>query len=452
MTLLPHTSKLLLAMRDFFIQQGLEKTYWIAYSGGLDSHVLLSLCHELHQELLLKLHVIHINHGISTHAEIWAEHCAHVCDEYGIHYHERVIQLECKKGESLEDIARKKRYALFAEYLNQNDILLTAHQQDDQAETVLTQLMRGAGLKGLSAMPSIKPFANGYHARPLLFFPRSSLEDYAYAKQLKWIEDESNQNTQFSRNFIRHDILPLLKTRWPTVTKTLSRSAKHCARAQELLNINMLERLSSLKGTHEKTLSVSKLLQLNHEQQKLMLRAWIEQFQYPVPSEKKLTAIQQNVLHAGFDRMPCVKWQQVEVRRYRDNLYLQLALSKHDDTQVLTWNMKQPLVIPGLGILRAKNVLGQGLKSDIKQVSVQFRRGGEVLHLGKRGHHTLKNLFQEWGVPSWMRTRIPLITIKDKVVNVTGYFVDSHYCAKEGEEGLEIILEASFTDNHYPFL
>ncbi|TAK77397.1 MAG: tRNA lysidine(34) synthetase TilS [Gammaproteobacteria bacterium] len=346
------------AIRDFCSRYGFEKTYWVAYSGGLDSHVLLAICHELRQTEPLQLRAIHINHGIHPHAHQWAAHCAKVCVEMGIDYHERAIQLELPPGTSLEEAARKQRYAILAEDLNEGDILLTAHHQDDQAETVLLQLFRGAGPKGLAAMPRMKPFGRGFHGRPLLDFPRATLEQYAATHSFQWIEDDSNRDTSLTRNFIRHELLSLLKTRWPTVTQSISRSAAYCAEAQGLLEEWAKEEWQTVQGSRDNTLSVSKLLALDVARQRLFLRLWIQQLGHPLPDAKKLDTIQYNVLTAKPDRQPCVRWQQTEIRRYRDDLYLMKALP------------------PAAAIST------------------------------RRGSHTLKRLFQEWGIPPWERNRL----------------------------------------------
>lgn len=431
---------LLSALRAFCSQHGRDNTYWIGYSGGLDSQVLLSLCQTLRQTFPLKLHAIHINHGLSPHAHRWSAHCARTCQDYGIPLVERTIQLETTSGKSLEEAAREQRYAVFAEHLNAGDILLTAHQQDDQAETLLLQLVRGAGVKGLASMPVIKPFAHGFHGRPLLAFSRAELQRYAEAEQLQWIEDESNANTQFTRNFIRADIMPLLKSRWPSVTETLARSAAHCAEAQTLLQELAQESEATLQGSQAGTLSVAKLLALRPDKQKLMLRAWLQNLGYPLPDTKKIAAIQRDVLTAAWDRLPCVRWQGAEVRRYRDDLFVMSCLPATPQTTPVEWDVTKPLALPGIGTLQSSPVCGQGLRADIKNVVVMFRQGGESVELPGRGRHTLKNLFQEWNVLPWMRARIPLVFVDEQLVSAVGYFVNADFAAKKDEMGRMIFL------------
>lgn len=430
-------------LREFFLSRGFSNTYWIAYSGGLDSHVLLALCAEIRKTEPLKLRAIHINHNLSSNAQSWSEHCERICKQYKIDYVEHAVQIDLASGDSLEEEAREKRYEVFASCLRDGDLLLTAHHQDDQAETVLLQLLRGAGLKGLAAMPDIKTFARGFHARPLLGFTRADLRQYANTHQLKWVDDESNHNIKLSRNFIRHEVMPLLQHRWPGAVNTISRSATHCAEAQTLLETFSKEIYDGVKGSCENTLSVEKLLFLEEAKQRLVLRTWINKLGFPLPNHKKIEAIRNDVLTANWDRTPCVMWDEVELRRYRDDLHLMRAMSYYDVNAKFTWNLQQPLSIPGIGVLRAKKTKDSGLRADLENISIRFRQGGEWVNVPNRGHHTLKNLMQEWSVPPWLRERIPLILIEEKCIGAIGYFLDPDYAAENGKEGWELVVEAA---------
>lgn len=431
---------LLTAFQQFCSRIDFARTIWIAYSGGLDSHVLLFLCHQLNTQKSFKFRVIHVNHNISPHAASWAKHCREMCEQYAMDYIERDVHLNYQQGESPEEAARDARYSIFAEYLDQDDLLLTAHHQDDQAETVLLQLMRGAGPKGLSAMPVIKPFAKGFHVRPLLDFPRTELLQYAQENHLQWIEDESNQDTALSRNFIRHEVLPLLQSRWPKVSASLSRSALHCAENQSLLEDYLQDDYQQVIGSRTNTLSVSKLLSFDVAKQRLLLRAWIYQMNCPLPDTKKMQSIQQNVLSAAWDKLPLVQWGDVRLRRHRDDLYLLSAIREPDVNQTFEWNMDQSLVLPH-GILKTSLVQGRGLRLDKNLVSVRFRQGGEVVDLPARGRHTLKNLFQEWNILPWERDHLPLIFMEEKLIAIAGWYVHEDFIATENEMGREIIFE-----------
>ncbi len=423
-------------VKKFFLAQGFDRTYWVAYSGGLDSHVLLHLCAELCAIYPIKLRAIHINHGLSPNATAWSTHCENNCRDLQINLTQKSINAKATTGKSPEDIARLRRYEIFAELLMPNDFLLTAHQQDDQAETVLLQMLRGAGPKGLAAMPQIKAFARGFQARPLLDFTRAELQSYAEQNQLCWIDDESNTNVSFTRNFLRHDVIPILKKRWPTVTNTLARVAENCAEAQQLLDLISANDLAAVKGSEPNTLSTKKLLALDSARQRQVLRAWLNELHFPIPSVLKMRQIQENFLLARADKLPHIVWADVELRRYRDVLYAMRCLPLHDATQVVAWNLQQPLELTSGGVLQAKRVKGQGLLANISAVSVRFRQGGEQVRLpGRRCHHELKKIFQEQGILPWQRERVPLIYVGDQLAAAVGIFVAESFIAQGNEEG-----------------
>jgi tRNA(Ile)-lysidine synthase len=423
-------------LNELFLEKGFFCTYWIAYSGGLDSQVLLFLCNLIKKNLPLKLKVIHIHHGLSPYADDWAAFCQNQCNQMSLDYLEKKIQLTIRKGESIEEKARNKRYEQFAHCLQADDILLTAHHQDDQAETVLLQLFRGAGLEGLAAMPSFKPFSKGWHARPFLRVTRSQLHDLALTHQLTWLRDESNENISFSRNFIRHHILPLLKKRWPTVNETITRSASHCAEAMSLLNDYVIKSYSNTVGSQPNTLSIYKLLNYSTIEQKKILRHWIKSQNYLVPNTKRLKDIQKSLLLAGKDSNPHVAWSTVGIRRFQDDLYLVPKFLIPEFS--FKWNFNDPLTLPAVGTLITNPVLG-GLQEDLGELTVKFRQGGEKIFCGKF-NRTLKNLFQEWKVPTWKRSAIPIIWLEAEIVTVVGYFMNPKFQVASHQTGKEIKL------------
>lgn len=430
---------MLQTLRQFFLSHR-HHSFLIAYSGGLDSHVLLSLCHSLRDEFALNLRVVHIHHGLSPNADRWAQHCARVCEGMQLDLMTRKVQIDLNNGDGLEAAARHARYKIFAELMQENEVLLTAHQQDDQAETVLLQLLRGAGPKGLAAMPGVKLFAKGLHARPLLAFSRRELQTYAEMQKLQWIDDESNQNTKLTRNYLRHDIMPRLLAHWPSAVTTIARSAAHCAESQHLLNEFAQDACKDMEGSRANTLSVAKLLEQTQACQRLLLRTWMHQQGHPLPDTAKLTSILQDVLTAAWDRSPLVSWQETELRRYRDDLFLLPQLETHDIEQCYSWNLSEILTLPGIGKLQAQQIKGKGLRIDASKLEVRFRQGGEVVDLGARGNHTLKNLFQEWNVLPWERDRIPLFYIGETLVAILHYFTNKNYVANSDEMGWELNL------------
>lgn len=424
---------MLASLREVYAQHP-HKVFWIALSGGVDSQVLLFLLHQLRAAVPVDVRAIHVNHGLSPHAAQWATHCRQSCEALQIAYHEHHLQLDLQTGDSLEDLARKQRYAIFSRYIDSQSLLLTAHHQDDQAETVLLQLCRGAGPKGLSAMPRIKTFAQGFQVRPLLGFSRAALLSFAQEHQLRWVEDESNNNTIFTRNFIRHDVLPVLQSRWPAIAAVMSRSAAHCAENQLLLDEFAQEIFQQSQGSRPHTLSVQKLLALSSPKQKMLLRYWIHSEKFPLPDSKKLQSIQQTVLTAAPDRLPCVRWARVILRRFRDDLFLLSERPKPAPTTSLTWDMQRSLSLPH-GDLQVQTRQGQGLAPGVAEVSIGFRQGGEVIDMPGRGRHTLKKLLQEWQVLPWERDELPLVSVAGEVIAVLGYYLNQRFAAQQNEWG-----------------
>lgn len=399
----------------FIRTQAPQKKYLLAYSGGLDSHVLLHLFATIGLEQSLNVRAMYVNHGMSVSSEAWARHCARVCDQLNVGFlHQKICPDD--RMLNLEEQLRQSRYQLFQTHLAADEILLTAHHQTDQAETILLQLCRGAGPQGLSAMPRMKPFGQGFHARPLLDFTRETLLHYANHHQLNWIEDESNANSHFTRNFLRHEVMPILKKRWPSVTKALARSAEHCADAQQFIEINTRALLQKAQGRILGTLSVKKVLTLTETEQRQVFRVWIHQAECVLPSTAKLQHMVKSLLQAREDKQPSVQWGNAEIRRYRDDLYVMKTLKNHNPKQVIPWDVSEPLIIPHIGTLKPK------FNSEMKNITVRFRTGGETLQLpGRPHHHELKKLFQQWGVPPWMRDRIPLVYWDEVFIGVVGY-------------------------------
>lgn len=417
-------------LKHFFQRYTPFSNVWIACSGGVDSLVLLHACHQLVQEnIKLNLHVIHINHGLSLHAEAWQTHVEKICRTWQIPFHAEKIKIERASGESLEDQARQARYAVFKSYIKENDLLLTAHHQDDQAETLFLQLLRGAGVLGLAAIHEIMPFSIARLGRPLLTISRQDILTYAKQNNLQWVEDESNQNENFSRNFLRNTIFPQLENRWLQAKIKFAQSANYLQEANELLNELAASDLEKINESDKKILPITYLKTLTPARLNNLLRYWIKQNGFALPSQKVLAAIVDEVIHARVDAEPLVKWEQAEIRRYQDKLYLLEPLAEFDSSISLAWDIAKPLTLPGnLGVLHAESSM-QGVKIEASdQVEIRFRQGGEACYLPHRaGKHTLKKLFQEWQIPPWLRDRIPLLYINNQLAAVVGYAVAKAY-------------------------
>jgi tRNA(Ile)-lysidine synthase len=409
-----------------FFQAQPARAYLIAFSGGLDSHVLLHACSQLRTVLpSLNLRVIHIEHGLQAISAQWVQHCQTVCAVLNMPLQIEYLNLTIAAGQSLEAVAREARYAAFAKHLQAGEILLTAHHQNDQAETVLLHLMRGSGIDGLAAMPMIRPFAQGLLARPLLNIARADLQRYAEQYQLAYIEDPSNADNRFERNFIRNQVMPLLKQRWMSSEKTLARVAELQAENRELLQLLVAEKLVSMQGSKSDTLSVKALLAQPLALRKALIRLWLQRLGWQAPEAKQLNIILQEVLPAKSDALPCVRLKAYEVRRYRDDLYALAPLTPHNASQLLHWQaLEQPLWIESLQQAVSPQVLKCWLPL-IQQtqacVTVQFRQGGEQVLIPYRGgKRSLKQLLQDAAIPPWQRARLPCVYIDKRLVAIIG--------------------------------
>lgn len=430
------------------------KRFVVAYSGGLDSHVLLHAVAGMRERLEGRgVVALHVNHGLSARADQWSAHCAAQCEVLGVGLVDLRVDARPRPGESPEAAAREVRYQAFAGFLEEGDCLLTAHHQDDQAETLLLQLLRGAGPRGLAAMPEYSAFAQGWHARPLLGYARDALHEVARQAGLSWIEDDSNSDTRFERNFLRHEILPRLKARYPAMAATLSRSARLCGEAADLLVTTAREDLLRVQREGG-SLSVDGLQALGEVRARNLLHQWCRERGLPTPTAAQLQCVWDEVIGAGVDSEPVVCWAGGEARRYRDALFIDRPLPAHDVGRSLAWDGRTPLSIPAaasgellgeplgelLGELQAERVRGQGIALaalDNRRLEIRFRQGGEQLRpAGRAGHHALKKLFQEAGVPPWRRERIPLLYADGRLLAVAGLWVAQEAAAAAGEPGL----------------
>ncbi|WP_051301999.1 tRNA lysidine(34) synthetase TilS [Sedimenticola selenatireducens] len=397
--------------------------YLIGFSGGMDSHVLLYAMVVLGERLPAPLRAIHVDHGLQSQSTTWAGHCQSVCRKLNIPLETFSLQLKPIKGESLEAVAREARYGVLAREIRPGEMLLTAHHQDDQAETLLLQLLRGAGLSGLAAMPELTRFDKGIHARPLLDSTRNELTRYATDVGLHWIEDASNQDIEFDRNYLRHQVVPLLKARWPAMSRTLSRSAGHCAEADRLIEALLSRELEQIHDPADGTLCVSLLNALPAGQLAALLRLWIGRSGYALPGSAILERIITEVLGSRLDGNPLVSWRGAEIRRYRDRLYLMSPLPSFDPCHSLVWRGESELSLPaGLGTLRFQDNQGvAGVSPEPGRYRIRFRQGGETCRpLGRGINKKIKHLLQEAGVLPWMRERVPLLEVDGEIAEIIG--------------------------------
>jgi len=413
---------------DLILEQIIQKstTIWIAYSGGLDSQVLLHLC--VQSKYTNKIKAIHIHHGLSKNADNWVEHCKEICQNFKIHLITKCIQINKLKKESLENIARQQRYEIFEELLEENDVLLMAHHADDQAETFLLRALRGSGIEGLSAIPQQRKLGKGILYRPLLNFSRVELQKYAHENNLKWIEDESNQSEEFDRNFLRKQIIPVLKNRWKGLEKTLCRTAHIQTETAQLLLEVAQQDLAQCIGENNFILKIEKLLQLSEQRQANLLRFWLKNLGFEIPSRIKIKQIQEDILLSKIDRQPCVTWKNVEIRRYRQHLYAMSPLPSIPSQYIeFNWDLKEDLKLP-FGELKAEKEKF-GLPNNTYQI--RFRKGGETCFV-YRQHHEVKKLLQEKGVPTWLRAFIPLIYHENILVAIPNVVIADQWRVENG--------------------
>jgi tRNA(Ile)-lysidine synthase len=346
----------------------------------------------------------------------------------------------------LEADARRERYARLARHVGPGEVLLTAHHRDDQAETLLLQLLRGAGLPGLAAMPAIQEFSAGRHARPLLEFSRRDLDAYAIREKLSWIEDASNRDTRWPRNFLRERVLPLVMERWPAAPRLLGRTARHTVDALALLDEIADADLGCCRKENAAALSIAALQRLTAPRQRNVLRYWIRVRGFPAASALQLEHVRAQVRASPRTRRALVTWPGTEVRRYRDTLVVRTPVGAPDKNLSLAWNLPAPLVLPGTGRqLRAVPATGAGLSQNRVAgavLTVRFRRGGESCLLpGRAHHHSLKKLLQEAGVPPWERERLPLVFVNGALAAVGDRWVCAPFAARPDEAGWTLVLE-----------
>jgi tRNA(Ile)-lysidine synthase len=410
----------------------------IGLSGGMDSVVLLHLLHTLAPRFEWQLSALHVHHGISPNADSWADFCSGLCIRLNIPLHiERVDISPLQADHGIEAAARKLRHAAFAR--QKCDCVALAHHADDQAETLLLQLLRGAGIRGVAAMPLFKPAPAPATLRPLLDIPRGSLAEYARQHRLHWVEDESNADEDYPRNFLRHRLLPLLEQRFPAYRDTLARSAQHFAEAGELLDELALQDMRD--SGDAATLDVAPLRALPHARAKNLLRYFLHKRLAPMPHAAQLDDMLRQLCDAREDAAVCVEFGHWQVRRYRDKAYVTGIPGQFDPDMVLPWCGEATLRWPALDrAIAFSRVRGAGIslgKLQREPVTLRLRSGGESLRPSATATtRSLKNLFQERHVPPWQRERLPLLYCGDELVCVVGVAIHADFQAEPGEAGV----------------
>ena len=420
----------------------------LGLSGGLDSVVLLEVLRRLARPLGFRLSCVHVNHGISPNARRWAAFCARRCERNGIALALHRIDIEPYRAEGLEAAARRARYQVYAR--QKADFIVLAQHLDDQAETLLLQLLRGAGVKGGAAMPLLRelepdrksrPARSPAIVRPMLAVSRKEIEAYAKANKLKWVDDESNADTGYDRNFLRHKVLPVIERAFPAYRATLARAAGHLAEAGVLLD-ELAEADAQLAVAGNK-LVLAELQRIGVARAKNLVRWLLLQQGDAAPATDRLQEGLRQLFHARDDASVRVVLGACELRRYGGCAYLLRSLAHVPAELRRDWDGKRVWPLPELGgTLHFVRGTGAGLDCALigaRGLSATLRQGGEKLRLQPGGStRSLKNLLQEARMPPWERERLPLIYCADTLVAVPGLGVASGWRAGAGNAGWTI--------------
>jgi len=413
------------------------KRYRVAFSGGADSLALLHAFARLREAIApAGLDALHVNHGLSPDADAWQVRCQQLAGALGVPLIGRRIKVRREPGESPEAAARGARYATLEAVLEPDDMLITAHTEDDQAETLLLQLVRGAGPKGLAAMPRLGRIGRGWLVRPLLEVSRDALREYLRPLGLEPVHDPSNEDPRVARSFVRAEILPRLERLAPGAPHALARAARHQAHAAELAAELAGIDLEQAHGEVPGTLSCAALARLSPARRFNVLRAWTAQAGLPPPASVHLEHVVRDLIGARPDGSPRIAWPGAELRRYHGMLHAMRPLGPVDARMSVIWSPPGRLRLAHgelEAVASSQGGLDAGAVADAERVEVRLRRGGERCRPhGRRHSRSLKKLLQEAGVPPWRRGRLPLIYLDGRLAAVAGLFVCEPYWAPEG--------------------
>ena len=409
--------------------------YIVAFSGGLDSTVLTHALAEICRGGEPGLTAVYIDHGLQRESARWSNHCEAFAGSLGIAFTGLRVAVDLQSGLGLEAAAREARYSALRDLVEPGDWLISAHHRDDQAETVLLNLMRGSGPAGLAGMQSLRRFAAGWLARPLLDVSRDDLQDYANRHSLEWLVDPSNRDQQYDRNYLRHEVLPRFASRWPDAANRIRRSAKLAAEAAGLLR-ELGEMDSAAFGDRRDRLRIDALTALAPARQRNVLRHVIFELGLPMPAATHLRQIIDEVVHAREDAQPLVAWPGGRARRHDNRLYLLPA----DDLQAkprsgVPFTGKKLALGGGLGKLRLRAGAATGLSNAVVEAGLElrYRVGGEKIKPAGQEHtRKVKKLLQEESIVPWMRDRVPLLFVGDDLVAVADLWLADDAVSRPG--------------------
>ncbi len=417
----------------------------VGVSGGADSACLLTAISQLGSASVrgLPVRAVHVDHRLQPAAAAFSEACAALCRRLQIPLSVVAVAVATGGGGSIEAEARDARYRGLAAGLQVGECLLTAHHSQDQAETLLLQLLRGAGLKGLSAMPACRPLGLGWHLRPLLGVAQRDLHHFGIAHGIAAVPDPMNHDARFDRAYLRSHLWPLLERRWPGAATTLSRTARHLADAQELLEQSAARQVRRL--CDGEALSVSGLRALPELEQINALRYWVAAGLGRPPPASRLNEALRQVLDADADHLPAVVWGEHALRRYRGRLFLTPAVAPSLGAS-REWSVVSGSRLDlgsGLGTLRwARQVGGLDATRLPEILTVRQRRGGETLKVGRGAKtQTVQHLCQSVGLLPWMRDALPLLYAGETLIAVGDFWQDARWCVAAGEAGFGCVWD-----------
>lgn len=418
----------------------------LALSGGVDSVVLLDILDRLRGELDFSLSAVHVHHQLSPHADEWAAFCARLCQARDVPLQIERVRVRRRRELGLEGAAREARYQVLS--AQPADYVLLAHHLDDQVETVFLNLLRGSGVRGLSGMPALRQGTGPRLLRPLLDVPRTVILAYARRRRLAWVEDESNQDTRLTRNFLRREVLPLIESRFPAYREAVLRASRHLAEADSLLD--ELGALDLERHVHDDRLDVASLAKLSAARAKNLLRVFLQAQGAPMPDAARLNEMWHQLLSAAADARIEIQWGDFVLRRWRGQAWVENHRPLPTQGWTRVWHGQPRLELPELGcVLECQPTPGAGLSARLAaehRLELRLRQGGERLRPDcRRPRRSLKKLMQEAGMPPWLRARLPLVWCGGALVAVPGIGVDCGWQAAPDETGLALAVRPLYT-------
>lgn len=412
-----------------FIASITQRSFIVALSGGCDSRTLLHFAASLRDELGFTLRAIHVDHGLNPESQRWSQRCAQWCADVGVALQVERVAVDRVAELGLEGAARAARHAAFAKHLGDDEVLLAAHHRDDQAETFLLRALRAPGFDGLAGMRPWRRFARGHMARPWLSVSREAIHAEATSAGLEWIDDPSNADVAHDRNFLRHEILPRLSQRWPSAAAALAQSA---ARSADLLDLALpeVQRLLARYQRLDSSVLDVRVLEETDGTAIAVIKTWLRELALPNPPPTVLIEMLRQMRDARVDREPEVRWPGGVLRRYRDGLYVEPAYAGTVIVET-SWDPQHPLPLADGRMLPALPGLFDG------PLRVTPRRGGEKIQLhADASRRPLRLLFQEYGVPPWVRDRLPYLWQGETLLAVGDLFLDAGFAARLQAAGL----------------